>query len=468
MVSPVRYRMSRHTRPLLRAYYKQGLLSSPIADREVTDLPIGMSAQEQSLYGAVEDYIGDTYQAAAQDKKNAVGFIMTVYRRRMASCFYALRKTLENRLARISGHMEILDEIRLAEDLPQDEISDEVLSDEDVEEMENLSATAEEKETIKELLKRIAKLGTDSKALRLEQELRAALEQGYDSAIVFTQYTDTMNFLKDFLADRMALSIGCFSGSGGLRKDASGSWTACSKEEIKRFLRKGAFDVLLCTDAAGEGLNLQYCGVLINYDLPWNPMKVEQRIGRIDRIGQKYPKVRIINMAYADTVEADVYFALSERIGLFQGVVGKLQPILSQIPRQFEDAVLTSGDREKCRHEAVTNIRKLVDEQEAEGFDIDAVSEADLEKPDFPEPDFSTDQMDTILKEEELLPPGFACRELEPGTYALSIPGNKDEARVTTRPTVFDQHFESHQLLLPDSPLFRRMVKASGALDSLD
>ena len=468
LVSPIQHLMSRHTRPLLRAYYKQGLLSSPIADREVTDLPITMSTQERALYEAVEDYISTTYQAASPDKKTAVGFIMTVYRRRMASCFFALRKTLENRLARISGHLEILDEARLDEDIPQDEILDEVLSGEDVAELENIAATAEEKGAINTLLKSIAKLGTDSKALRLEQELRSVLAGGYDSAIVFTQYTDTMHFLKDFLADRIKLSIGCFSGSGGLRKDASGSWTTCSKEEIKRLLRKGAFKVILCTDAAGEGLNLQYCGVLINYDLPWNPMKVEQRIGRIDRIGQKYLKIRIINMAYADTVEADVYFALSERIGLFHGIVGKLQPILSQIPRQFENAVLTPGDREKSRHEAVTHIRRLVDEQESEGFDIDAVSEADLGQPDFPEPALLPGQMDEILKQEELLPSGFACRELEPKTYALSIPGEKNEARVTTSPAVFDQHFESHQLLLPDSPIFGRMVKASGALEDLD
>ena len=193
-------------------------------------------------------------------------------------------------------------------------------------------------------------------------------------------------------------------------------------------------------------------------------MKVEQRIGRIDRIGQKYPKVRIINMAYEDTVEADVYFALSERIGLFHGVVGKLQPILSQIPRQFESVVLAPGDREKGRHEAITNVRRMVDEQEAAGFDIDLVSEADMELPDFPEPSFSPEQMDAILQNEKLLPPGFDSRELEVSTYALSVPGTKDEARVTTSPKVFDQHFESHQLLLPESPLFRRMLEASGAL----
>jgi hypothetical protein len=109
-----------------------------------------------------------------------------------------------------------------------------------------------------------------------------------------------------------------------------------------------------------------------------------------------------------------------------------------------------------------------VDEQEAEGFDIDAISEADLEQPDFLEPAFLPEQMDEILKQEELLPSGFACRELEPKTYALSIPGEKQEARVTTSPAVFDQHFESHQLLLHDGPIFSRMVKASGALDDLD
>jgi SNF2 family DNA or RNA helicase len=463
--SPVRYRMSRHTRSLLRAYHKKGLLATPIADRLVTDLPITLTPPEREIYEAVENYISTAYQAAAPDKKTAVGFILTVYRRRVASSFYALRKTLENRLARISGHVELIDEIRLNEDLPQDEIADEVISAEEMAELENIEIGAEEKEAINSLLKRIAKLGADSKALRLVEEIRAALAQEYDSAIVFTQYTDTMHFLKDFLADRLKLSIGCFSGSGGLRKDASGSWSSCSKEEIKRLLQTGAFDVLLCTDAAGEGLNLQYCGVLVNYDLPWNPMKVEQRIGRIDRIGQKYANVRIINMAYENTVEADVYFALSERIGLFHGVVGKLQPILSQIPRQFESAVLKPGDRDKSRHEAVTNVRKLVDEQEAAGFDIDVVSEADLRLPDFPEPSFAYEDMNIILKNEALLPPGFTCRELESSTYALSIPGFKEEARVTTSPAVFDQHFESHQLLLPDSPIFRRMVKSSGAIE---
>ncbi|QTA82783.1 p-loop domain-containing protein [Desulfonema limicola] len=77
-------------------------------------------------------------------------------------------------------------------------------------------------------------------------------------------YTDTMNFLKDFLAKKLDVSIGCLSGAGGLRRDNSGSWQSCTKEKIKMFLRNRDIKILICTDAAGEGLNLQYCGVLIS------------------------------------------------------------------------------------------------------------------------------------------------------------------------------------------------------------
>jgi superfamily II DNA/RNA helicase len=90
--------------------------------------------------------------------------------------------------------------------------------------------------------------------------------------------------------------------------------------------REGGANVLLCTDAAAEGLNFQFCGALINYDMPWNPMRVEQRIGRIDRLGQGYPNIRIVNLHCADTVEADVYRALRQRIGLLRMSLGGCNP----------------------------------------------------------------------------------------------------------------------------------------------
>ena len=114
----------------------------------------------------------------------------------------------------------------------------------------------------------------------------------------------------------------CFSGRGGEIRSAGGEWSAIGRDEVKRRFREGQADLLLCTDAAAEGLNFQFCAALINYDMPWNPMRVEQRIGRIDRLGQAHPAIRIVNLHYEGTVETDIYRALRTRINLFEAVVG--------------------------------------------------------------------------------------------------------------------------------------------------
>jgi ERCC4-related helicase len=82
-----------------------------------------------------------------------------------------------------------------------------------------------------------------------------------------------------------------------------------------------AAQMLVCTDAAAEGINFQFCGAVINYDIPWSSMRVEQRIGRVDRLGQQHERIKIVNLQYRVTVETDVYIALRERINLFEGTV---------------------------------------------------------------------------------------------------------------------------------------------------
>jgi len=114
----------------------------------------------------------------------------------------------------------------------------------------------------------------------------------------------------------------------GVWESRAGRWATVSKAEVQQRFERGDLKVLVCTEAAGEGLNLQNCGAIINYDMPWNPMKVEQRIGRIDRLGQRRPEVVVLHFLYEGTVKARVYEALSRRIGWFETVVGELQPIL--------------------------------------------------------------------------------------------------------------------------------------------
>jgi len=456
--------MSRHTRGLLRTYAKRGLLSANIAEREVHDVPVDLSSKERALYEAVEDYISTTYESAGADKKTAVGFVMTVYRRRLASSFHALRQTLNDRLARVTGHAASADAaLRLEEDLPQDETAADVVAAEDVDEETAAADTVEERTSIEALLRDIAQLGTDTKARVLAEHLTHWLENGYDSAIVFTQYTDTLDFLWGYLATRLDLPIGCYSGRGGEYAQPSGGWARCTKEDIKRRLRDGTIRLLLCTDAAGEGLNLQTCGVIVNYDLPWNPMRVEQRIGRIDRIGQRHEKIQVVNLAYADTVEADIYFALSQRIGLFNGLVGKLQPILSQLPKEFERAALRRREeRDRARHEALHDVEASIDDAGRASFDIDEVSESDLSLPTFPEPPLTPALVEEVLRSDALLPVGAECEELDPGTFKLRLPGQAEWTRITARPGVFEYDFESHQLALPMSPCCEALLRLEG------
>ena len=213
----------------------------------------------------------------------------------------------------------------------------------------------------------------------------------------------------------------------------------CSKETVKRHLREGRIRLLVANDAAGEGLNLQYCGVVVNYDLPWNPMKVEQRIGRIDRIGQKHDVIRVINLAYKETVEADVYFRLGERINLFQGIVGKLQPILSRLPSKFEQLALERPEnRDAARQRFLADVENMVVESEHAAFDIDVVAEEDLALPVLPPPAMTLEEIDRALNRAEVRPPAMEWRPLDPGTYALKLPGMPAEVRATTSGEVFE------------------------------
>ena len=182
--------------------------------------------------------------------------------------------------------------------------------------------------------------------------------------------------------------------------------------------------MLVCTDAAAEGLNFQFCGALINYDMPWNPMRVEQRIGRIDRLGQKFADIRISNLHYRDTVEADVYQALRGRISLFENVVGGLQPILTRLPTLISGRVLEGRTKAaEERRAVVAEIEREADQVPDSEFDIDAVTDADLEEPVQAPSPMTMEDLDRIISTTKLLPPGIEVRALGSREYAFNQPG---------------------------------------------
>jgi len=339
--TPLKDMMFRHTRDTLREYYRLGLLDKDVPRREVCDNAITLEpTREAELYRQVSDYVRHFYRLAQKENRKALGFLMTLYRKRLTSSFYAIQQSLQRRLESLIDQQ--------GSSLTADDLAD--LDEADDAVIEGLEGYMEpvdprEIEHLESLLRQFENTGEDTKLAHFITTLRQELVNR-ESAIAFTQYTDTMDFLREQLRELYGNQVACYSGRGG-ELWRGGQWTVVPKEVIKTRFREGDIKILLCTESASEGLNLQTCGVLFNYDLPWNPMRVEQRIGRIDRIGQRYPTVTIHNFYYDGTVEAKVYRKLRDRIGAFQSVVGNLQPILAQVPTFIEQATMSADPEEE-------------------------------------------------------------------------------------------------------------------------
>ena len=452
--TPIRRLVSRNTRELLRRYFRAGTMTTPIAERRVEDRFLEMTDEERGLYDAVEDYIAGAYGRASESERSAVGFVMTVYRRRLASSFVALRATLRRRRDAIAagGRSE---RFGLDEDLPDDEASDETVDADEAALLERDALAREQAAEIDGLLGAIGRLPPDSKLGSLRSVLRDLRRAGYVRTMVFTQYTDTMDFLRGALVEDAEWKVLCFSGRGGEAPGGDGAWRGIGRDDAKRRFRDGEADVLLCTDAAAEGLNFQSCGALVNYDMPWNPMRVEQRIGRIDRLGQKNTTVRIVNLHYEGTVETDIYRALRERIGLFETVVGRLQPILARLPGTISQSVLAGEGRDTCeRANLVDAIEREASERRGVGFDIDAVTESDLVLPERPQATVTMDDLDRVVASSGLMAPGVEVQPMGRREYGLLASGMSAPLRVTTDTEYYEEHTESVELWSPANPLF--------------
>lgn len=332
-ISPLARRMHRNTRDTLRRYHEMGLIDRPPARRHVHDeLFDFQDAAERGVYEAITRYIERRF-AELEGEKLGKGFVMTVYRRRAASSPYALDQSLKRRadgLRRVAARqsadlyadaeLDPRDRDDLGDFDPTGRVSAALPSD-----PEDAKRELSDVEGLVEQL--LALHGRDSKRDRFYALLRQVTNDGR-AVLVFTEYTDTMDYLREQLVGHYGKDLGCYSGDGGRRWDGE-RWVNLPKDEIARLLQTGALKLLVCTDAASEGLNLQAAGALINFDLPWNPSKIEQRIGRIDRIGQRQAEIRIVNLFLKDSVDERVYTVLRERCGLFEHFVGRMQPVLA-------------------------------------------------------------------------------------------------------------------------------------------
>jgi superfamily II DNA or RNA helicase len=199
--------------------------------------------------------------------------------------------------------------------------------------------------------------------------LRQALDDTWsrapdDKLIIFSSFQGTLDYLEERLAAEGTTSI---KMHGGVKKDRS--------DLLRNFAEVPGRSILLTSEIGGEGLDLQFCRILVNYDLPWNPMRVEQRIGRIDRIGQRSPTVEVINLICQGTIEARVYERLYQRLELIEKTLGGFEPILGALVAGLEGRLLDPKlrpeeidaeiDREATAAENRKRIEDALEEQAA-------------------------------------------------------------------------------------------------------
>jgi len=326
---------------------------------------------EDDLYREVSAFVKRQSRLAAEEgddpRSRAVGFLMALYQRRLASSTYALRRSMENRVRRLEEGLKRAR--RLAEQAPPD-----LPDPEEIEEMEegererfeelieavtltaNPDLVQQEMAELKGLAgqaRAVEAAGAEAKRTRLDEVLR---DEGFAGdrnkrLLLFTEFKDTLDYLVQTLTAR-GFTVGAIHG--GMRpgkRDEPGSrlWAE------QRF-RDGETQILVATEAAGEGINLQVCNVLFNYDIPWNPNRLEQRMGRIHRYGQTRDCL-IFNFVATNTIEGRVLARLLDRLDEIRkaldddavfNVVGEVLPAahIDRVLRDYYAGRLGDADME--------------------------------------------------------------------------------------------------------------------------
>jgi superfamily II DNA or RNA helicase len=383
------------TEDMMRRLTKEELLrfdGKPLfPERRAYTVKYELSAQEAALYSEVTKYVREEMnrvQRFATDgkKRNNVGFALQILQRRLASSPAAIYQSLKRRRERLEAE---LGEARLAsrgrrEGFGVLEYDSDLLDNveeydqDDVDQLEDLIATgATTAETIDQLEKEVETLmslermaldvlhaGVDTKWTQLDRilddELMIDSDGNRRKLIIFTEPKDTLHYLTDKIRGRLGRADAVEVIHGGVSREER-------RKVVERFMQDRDMLVLVANDAAGEGVNLQRGHLMVNYDLPWNPNKIEQRFGRIHRIGQQ-EVCHLWNLVAADTREGEVYSRLLEKLEAARlALGGRVYDVLGEL---FEGTALKDllfeaiqyGEREDVRNRLFEKVDGAVDQ----------------------------------------------------------------------------------------------------------
>ena len=296
---------------------------------------------------------------AALHNARSVPFMMSTIRRQAASCIFGLaphiRDIIDHRFHEMNDDPEI--------------------------DYVNYDVDSKSTDSLIQLAQRVLRMADslpeyDPKFEKTYEIIQQKQNCENNKVMLFSTFRHTLYYLRKKL---LACSLRVEQVDGSVKDE--------QRYELKRRFElektnPDAIDILLFTEVGSEGLDYQFCDMMINYDLPWNPMRIEQRIGRIDRRGQKSEAVSIYNIITEGTVDADIYYRCLMRIGVFENSIGECEDILGQVASQIEkiviDSRLTDDERRKKLEQMADNeVRKIIElnrleeeEKELFGFDL--------------------------------------------------------------------------------------------------
>jgi len=303
-------------------------------ERTAVTKPFALSRLEKALYDDVTEYINLFLPRQTGRRRSSVALARTVLQRRLASSLGAIERTLAKRRQRFvdvleevgrldaAGQQKRLQELRLIE-VADDEVESGEGGEEEEEQIAASISVAERIEDIRAEVERLTQLveqtrrarerGDESKLVALRRALEGAdfaeLRDGRGKLLIFTEYRDTQVYLLEHLKEW-----------GYSTCEIHGGMDAQKRKEEQGLFQTDR-QICVATEAAGEGINLQFCHLMINYDLPWNPNRLEQRMGRIHRIGQRFA-VMVFNFVADNTVEGSILLALLHKLETIRVAMG--------------------------------------------------------------------------------------------------------------------------------------------------
>ena len=310
--------------------------------RRPQTVKVELTTDQEELHEALLEIQKEIFRRLRGDR--SVNFMVTTLRRQLASCLHGLEPLLEDILTRR------LDELEWTEA-------------DAIDAMPSAELTTQIREQVLALLEKAKTLDPeDLKLEALRKIVRSRQRRRNNKTMIFSSFRHTLSYLYKHLAAE-GFRVGLIHGDI-LDEERLELRSRFEKPKAER----DSLDLMLFSEVGCEGLDYQFCDCIVNYDLPWNPMKVEQRIGRIDRRGQESESVTIINLITPGTVDADIYERCLLRIGVFESALGGSEEILGEITTELRDIAenyaLTQEERRTRLKQLADNQIRLIQVQE--------------------------------------------------------------------------------------------------------